>query len=54
MGRLLKWIALAILACVVLSVLAVVTLRWVNPPTSAFMLETRLTALARGRSYLSH
>ena len=48
MGRLLKWIAIAILACVLLSVLAVVTLRWVNPPTSAFMLETRLTALSEG------
>jgi monofunctional biosynthetic peptidoglycan transglycosylase len=48
MGRLLKWIAIAILSCVLLSVLAVVTLRWVNPPTSAFMLENRLTALAEG------
>jgi len=48
MGRLLKWIAIAILSCVLLSVLAVVTLRWVDPPTSAFMLENRLTALAEG------
>ncbi len=52
MGRLLKWIALAILACVVLSVLVVVTLRWVDPPSSAFMLETRLNALSEGdRTY---
>jgi monofunctional biosynthetic peptidoglycan transglycosylase len=52
MGRLLKWVALAILACVVLSVLVVVTLRWVDPPTSAFMLETRLNALSEGdRTY---
>ena len=52
MGRLLKWIAYAILACVILSVLAVVTLRWVNPATSAFMLETRLSALAEAdRTY---
>jgi monofunctional biosynthetic peptidoglycan transglycosylase len=48
MGRLFKWIAIAILSCVLLSVLAVVTLRWVNPPTSAFMLENRLTALSEG------
>jgi monofunctional glycosyltransferase len=48
MGRFLKWIAIAILSCVVLSVLAVATLRWVNPPTSAFMLENRLTALSDG------
>ena len=52
MVRLLKWIALAILACVVLSVIVVVTLRWVDPPTSAFMLETRLNALSEGdRTY---
>jgi monofunctional biosynthetic peptidoglycan transglycosylase len=52
MGRLLKWIALAILACVVLSVLVVLSLRWVDPPTSAFMLETRLNALSEGdRTY---
>ncbi len=48
MFRLLKWIAFAILACVALSVVAVVTLRWVDPPTSAFMLETRLNALSEG------
>jgi len=52
MGRLLKWIAYAILACVILSVLAVLALRWVNPVTSAFMLENRLSALAEGdRTY---
>jgi monofunctional biosynthetic peptidoglycan transglycosylase len=48
MGRLFKWIAFAILACALLSVVAVVSLRWVNPATSAFMLENRLTALAEG------
>src|SRR5882757_4151153 len=52
MARLLKWIAYAILTCVILSALAVATLRWVNPPTSAFMLENRLTALSEGdRTY---
>jgi monofunctional biosynthetic peptidoglycan transglycosylase len=48
MGRLFKWIAFAILACVLLSVVAVVSLRWINPATSAFMLENRLTALSEG------
>jgi monofunctional glycosyltransferase len=48
MGRLLKWIAFAILTCVLLSVVIVLALRWVNPPTSAFMLENRLTALSEG------
>ena len=52
MGRLIKWIVYAILTCVLLSVIAVVTLRWVNPATSAFMLENRLTALSEGdRTY---
>jgi monofunctional glycosyltransferase len=49
---LLKWIALAILACVALSVVIVAMLRWVDPPTSAFMVETRLNALSEGdRTY---
>jgi monofunctional glycosyltransferase len=51
---LLKWIALAIVACVVLSVVVVLTLRWVDPPTSAFMLEARLNAASEGdRTYRS-
>jgi monofunctional biosynthetic peptidoglycan transglycosylase len=50
--RLLKWIVFAILACVVLSALIVLSLRWVDPPTSAFMLETRLRAASEGdRTY---
>lgn len=52
MFRLLKWIALAIFACVLFSALVVLSLRWVNPPTSAFMLETRMDATAEGdRTY---
>src|SRR5882762_10750097 len=51
-GRLLKWIVLAVLACVVLSALVALSLRWVDPPTSAFMLETRLRAMSEGdRTY---
>jgi monofunctional biosynthetic peptidoglycan transglycosylase len=48
MGRFLKWIALAILACLVLSVVVVLTLRWVDPPTSAFMLAARMNAMSEG------
>jgi len=51
-GRLLKWIIFAVLACVVLSALAVLSLRWIDPPTSAYMLETRLRATSEGdRAY---
>ncbi len=51
-GRLLKWIALAILACAALSAVLVLTFRWIHPPTSAFMLETRLAAMIEGdRTY---
>ena len=51
-GRLLKWIALATLACVALSALVVLALRWIDPPITAFMLEARLQALSEGdRAY---
>jgi monofunctional glycosyltransferase len=52
MKTLLKWILFAILAGIVLSALIVLSLRWVDPPTSAFMLETRLQAKSEGdRTY---
>jgi monofunctional glycosyltransferase len=51
-GRLLKWIVMVVLACVVLSALAVLMLRWVDPPTSAYMLEARFDAMSAGdRTY---
>ncbi len=51
-GRLLKWIAFAILAWVGVTALAVLSLRWLDPPTSAFMLTARVqAALARDSSY---
>jgi len=51
-ARGLGWLLLAALSCLVLLVLA---LRWIHPPTSAFMLGTRLAALATGdRSYTTH
>ena len=37
--RLLKWLAISLLSLMLLSVLTVTALRWLNPPTSAFMLQ---------------
>ncbi|HLW24067.1 MAG TPA: monofunctional biosynthetic peptidoglycan transglycosylase [Steroidobacteraceae bacterium] len=49
-ARLIGWL---VLACVLSSILAVAVLRWINPPLSAFMIESRLEALAsHDRSYL--
>ena len=44
LGRLLKWLSVAILAWLVLTALAVLALRWINPPTSAFMIAARMEA----------
>ncbi len=44
LGRLLKWIVVAILTWVGVTAAVVLLLRWVNPPTSAFMLTARVTA----------
>lgn len=44
--RALAWATLGLLLITVLSTLA---LRWVDPPTSAFMLQSRLAARAEGR-----
>ena len=44
----LRWAALGALACVVLSVAAVLALRWVDPWTSAFMIGERRDALLAG------
>jgi monofunctional biosynthetic peptidoglycan transglycosylase len=48
----LGWLLAGALMC---ALALVVALRWINPPTSAFMLGTRLTALASGdHSYATH
>jgi len=47
-GRLRRWLLLAILAWVVLTVVPVLLLRWIPPATSAFMLEARVEALRAG------
>jgi monofunctional glycosyltransferase len=52
MARALGWLLLGTLTCALTVVLA---LRWINPPTSAFMLGTRLAALASGdHQYATH
>jgi monofunctional biosynthetic peptidoglycan transglycosylase len=51
-GRLLKWIVLAFLGFAALSGLLALTFRWVDPPASAYMLETRIEAFVDGdRTY---
>jgi monofunctional glycosyltransferase len=50
LGTLFKWLALAALTCVILSCLGVLTLRWVHPFTSAYMLEARVHAALAGNS----
>ena len=51
-ARTLLWLVLAVVGA---AVLAVVALRWINPPTSAFMLGTRIAALVDGdHGYQTH
>ncbi len=51
-ARGLAWLLLGVLACVAAVVLA---MRWIDPPTSAFMLGTRIAALASGdHNYSTH
>jgi monofunctional biosynthetic peptidoglycan transglycosylase len=51
-ARPLGWLVLGTLACVLLLVLS---LRWLDPPTSAFMLGTRLEAIEAGdHAYTTH
>ncbi|MDB6088327.1 MAG: monofunctional biosynthetic peptidoglycan transglycosylase [Gammaproteobacteria bacterium] len=50
LGWLFKWLALAVLACVLGGAISVLVLRWMHPFTSAFMLEARIHALLAGDS----
>ncbi len=50
-----KWLAFAVLACLLVGVLAVLALRWINPPTSAFMLHAQMQASQEHeRGYRTH
>jgi len=42
--RLLRWIFGVLAACLLASILLVLSFRWINPPFSAFMAETRMMA----------
>lgn len=44
-----KGLKIVIIAFFVLSFLAVLSLRWINPPTSSFMIQRQLEALLNGR-----
>jgi monofunctional glycosyltransferase len=46
--KLAKWIAVAILAFILLTVLPVAAMRWLDPPTSSFMLRAQLAAKEPG------
>ena len=48
-GRSLRWLGLAVFAAVALSALSTLCLRWIDPPTSAFMLQSRQAARSQGR-----
>lgn len=51
-GRAVRAVLLGLGACIVLSLLVVVSLRWLNPRMSAFMLEATLSAwVARDHDY---
>jgi monofunctional biosynthetic peptidoglycan transglycosylase len=53
LGRMVRGLGLALLACLLLSVGTVALLRWVNPPYSAFMLQSRFAAwAARDQAYV--
>ena len=55
MRRLLRWLALLLAGAVALVLLAVLLLRWIDPPTSAFMLGARIdAALAGEHDYQTH
>ena len=48
--RLLRTVVWSLFAALLLSVLLVIALRYVNPPTSAFMLAARIEAMTAGRT----
>ena len=48
LARLLRGVLLALVAWIAVTVAAVVALRWVNPPTTAFMLRDRIGAVLAG------
>jgi monofunctional glycosyltransferase len=55
MRRLLRWLALLLAGALAFVVLGVLALRWIDPPTSAFMLEAHYDAWRAGDAgYATH
>jgi monofunctional biosynthetic peptidoglycan transglycosylase len=53
LGRLVRAIVWLVVTCIVVSLLAVVSLRWINPPYTAIMADARVTAwLDRDSTYV--
>lgn len=51
-GRLFRWLIFLVLGWIVLTATPVLLLRWLNPPTSAFMLSDRFSVpAAKGKPY---
>ena len=51
--KILRSAYITLLALMLLTVLLVLSLRWLNPPASALMIEQKLTAIFSGESYSS-
>ena len=47
-GRLLRWLGWIVAGWLAVTILAVAALRWIDPPTSTFMMQSRLAALVAG------
>jgi len=50
LNRILRFLLALIAACLVLSIVAVLMLRWIDPPTTAFMLRDRIGAWQSGET----
>lgn len=51
LGRMLRALALLLLAAVALSTVTVFALRWIDPPTTAFMVRDRMAAAGKHGNY---
>jgi len=52
-GRLLRAIVWLVVACIAASIIAAASLRWINPPVTAFMAESQVSAwLSRDANYV--
>ncbi len=49
--RALRWVLVSVLGLMLVSALAVLSLRWIDPFTSAFMIEARVTSWIEGQGF---